>query len=455
MGAALAAWLAMRGPTTRRNTRIALEVVGLAGVVVLALVWRGLDGQSSTLYRGGFLVCGLAATAVIAASTHPDRGPIARTLSWRPLCALGLISYGVYLYHWPIDIFLDHDRVGLSGWPLFFVQTAVTIVIAIASYFLVEQPIRRGAVRPQQWGWITPAVAVALVAGIVLATTGAESLPSNPLANKDPLQTARHAFRHARPGSVRVMVVGNSVGYFLAEEGFAAIRTTHRPQLTVLDAAVPACVFPPELASPKATANGVPQPPCHPSWEAEAVKLYRPKFVFWITSDPVGAVGTYHGERVRALLGTLRLALRTAAAQGGRDPRRDRRARRPAHRRLLTHLRQGVGRPDDRLREQHPTQGRGRDRREGRRPQRLHLSARPMPREDGWRGDAARRVALPGPRRADRRHVADEPGAGTLSDPRRTGVTWGHTVPRTHAGSPDFRRRTSRGCGRRRRSRGR
>ncbi|HEY5014416.1 MAG TPA: acyltransferase, partial [Acidimicrobiia bacterium] len=60
-GAALAAFLAIHGPARTRAARIAVECTGLVGAVVLALAWTRLDGQSSTLYRGGFAACGLAA----------------------------------------------------------------------------------------------------------------------------------------------------------------------------------------------------------------------------------------------------------------------------------------------------------------------------------------------------------------------------------------------------------
>ena len=169
-GAALAAWLAMKGPT--RN-RLALEAIGLVGAGVLALAWIRLDGQSSTLYRGGFLVCGLCATAVIATVVHPEPGVLSRVLSLRPLCGLGLISYGVYLYHWPIDVVLDEKRVGLGGWPLFVVQTSVTLVVAIASYRFIEQPVRRGALSSHQWRLLTPAVSAGLVGALLAGTAGA------------------------------------------------------------------------------------------------------------------------------------------------------------------------------------------------------------------------------------------------------------------------------------------
>src|SRR5262249_40940738 len=140
-----AAWLSMRGPARRQTSRIALEVVGVAAAIGLAIAWTHLDGQSSAPYRGGVLLCGVAATFVIAAIAHRQSGRLARVLSFGPLRALGLISYGVYLYHWPIDVVLDAQRVHLGGWPLFCVQTASTLVVATASFVIVEQPIRRGA----------------------------------------------------------------------------------------------------------------------------------------------------------------------------------------------------------------------------------------------------------------------------------------------------------------------
>ena len=172
LGAALAAWLAMFGPTVRRERRVALEVVALVGVAFLALCWARLDGQSSSLYHGGFLLCAVAATAIIAAAVHPEPGPISRVLSWKPLCALGLISYGVYLYHWPIDVALDAKEMGFHGWPLFGFQTVLTLVVATLSYKIVEQPIRHGAISVVQLRKLTPAIAVALIAAILATTTG-------------------------------------------------------------------------------------------------------------------------------------------------------------------------------------------------------------------------------------------------------------------------------------------
>jgi peptidoglycan/LPS O-acetylase OafA/YrhL len=296
LGAALAAWLTLRGPVKRRSARIALEVFGLAGAVVLALAWTRLDGESSTLYRGGFLVCGLAATAVLAAAVHPEPGPVSRLLSLRALCALGLISYGVYLYHWPLDIVLNEERVGLRGWPLFAVQTGVTLAVAIASYRIIEQPIRRGAWPRLRWRTLAPALAIVLVVALVASTSGAR--PHRVVTGPSrPIIAARSAFRAAPPGAVRVMVVGDSVAYLLGQ----AMKGVAKPsRVAVFNAAIEGCVFPPGIAG--ARYAGITHKQlltCGPSWEAGAVARFRPGVVFWIVNGPADAV-MYRGKWVDA-----------------------------------------------------------------------------------------------------------------------------------------------------------
>jgi peptidoglycan/LPS O-acetylase OafA/YrhL len=301
-GAALAAGLAIAGPVTKRNARVAVEVVGVVGVAVLAVAWTRLDGQSSTLYRGGFLVCGLAATAVIAAAVHPERGPIGWVLSFKPLCALGLISYGVYLYHWPLDVVLNETRVHLHGWPLFGVQTVVTLVVAFVSYKVVEQPVRHGKLGSVQLRALTPAIALGLVIALFATTTGAKQpADTTTLSNLavGPLTGATRARERAPAGAVRVLLVGNSVAHLLAP-GFSSIHTS--PPLAVLDASVLGCGFPPEVTDVHIrlpNAMVVPQPPCDPAWESGVIERFRPNIVFWIVSDVSGAGGTYRGRHTK------------------------------------------------------------------------------------------------------------------------------------------------------------
>ncbi|MEP6297974.1 MAG: acyltransferase, partial [Ilumatobacter sp.] len=90
-----------------------------------------------------------------------------RALSNRPLVALGRISYGVYLVHWPVFVYLDEARTGSSGWNLALTRIGVTAVIALAMYVVLERPIRRSA-RPASVGI---AVAAAMCASLLVVTT--------------------------------------------------------------------------------------------------------------------------------------------------------------------------------------------------------------------------------------------------------------------------------------------
>jgi peptidoglycan/LPS O-acetylase OafA/YrhL len=299
LGAALAAALVVWGEVRSHAGRIALEIAGVVGVAVLAWAWTGLDGGSETLYRGGLLACGIAAVAIIAASMHPRRGPISHAFSWKPLCLLGLISYGVYLWHWPVDIVVSADATGITGWPLFFVQFACTLVIATASYLLLEMPIRRGAGNARQWAVAIPATAAVLVVLVVVVTGGATQPPSASAASRRLAAGVRSA-RIAGPATPRVLVVGDSVAWHF---GTALERRLVPPTAVVANISKIGCIFPDgvkgidyqdgvHFAAPeRPSCNGVLGP---------ALRRFRPTIVLFVAWAPGTAVFVYDGPEERS-----------------------------------------------------------------------------------------------------------------------------------------------------------
>jgi hypothetical protein len=162
----------------RTATRVA-DIVGIAALLGVFWAWTAVDQTSERLARGGFPVYALATTAIIYAATRP--GLVTRLLSTPVLRWAGLVSYGLYLYHWPIFLWLDEERTGLSTVPLFAVRMAVTTAVAVASYFLLEMPIRRGTmVRTGR-----AALSAALAGALVVAAT-AVVVTLNPPASKVP-----------------------------------------------------------------------------------------------------------------------------------------------------------------------------------------------------------------------------------------------------------------------------
>jgi hypothetical protein len=114
---------------------------------VQAWLWTHAEGTDAWLYFGGLTIAALTVAVVLAHVVLSPRSWTARILSVAPLVWLGRISYGVYLWHWPLFAFANAERTGLSGPALLGLRLGLTLAVATASYWLIELPVRRG-VRP-------------------------------------------------------------------------------------------------------------------------------------------------------------------------------------------------------------------------------------------------------------------------------------------------------------------
>jgi hypothetical protein len=139
---------------------------GVVATVVFGslVVLASLD--QSWIYDGGLVVVALV-SAVLIAAVVGGRFP-AGLLDSRPLVAIGKVSYGIYLFHWPVFLLLDGERTGLDPVPLFALRCLVTAALTIGSYALIEQPVRRGRVIGRDRSMV-PAMAAAAAAVVVAA----------------------------------------------------------------------------------------------------------------------------------------------------------------------------------------------------------------------------------------------------------------------------------------------
>ena len=114
----------------------------------------------------------------------PRRARLARALANPVFVYLGKISYGLYLWHFPLFSLLDAERMHLYGLPLLAVRLGVTMVVATASYYLVELPIRQGRMASlAEWrGWlVTSGAFLGVVAVTVAATLPSAAEAAGPL----------------------------------------------------------------------------------------------------------------------------------------------------------------------------------------------------------------------------------------------------------------------------------
>lgn len=170
LGALVALVVTGRSRTPGRIERT-IGIVAIPVTAGIGVAWFTLGGTDPWLYRWGLPLHGVAVAVVLAAVTGPCAGVVGRALSVGPLGAIGAVSYGLYLWHWPVYVVLDGSRTGLDGWTLTVVRVAVSIAATMVSYRLIEQPIRRQRVsfrRPTLVGAGAAAATAAMVAVLVI-----------------------------------------------------------------------------------------------------------------------------------------------------------------------------------------------------------------------------------------------------------------------------------------------
>jgi peptidoglycan/LPS O-acetylase OafA/YrhL len=143
IGAALAlTWPLARVAAASARAARALDVAGLIGLAAIAWAITHFAGSDAALYPAGLVFAALAAGAVVLAAAAP--GWIARMLGWRPLRWLGVRSYGIYLWHWPVIALLPAAAgYGVNVAEVRLVETALPILLAAASWRWIEEPILR------------------------------------------------------------------------------------------------------------------------------------------------------------------------------------------------------------------------------------------------------------------------------------------------------------------------
>lgn len=131
----------------------ALSLIGVAATAVVIGSFAWVTESSNWLYRGGFIAVAFASAVMIAVICHPAAW-LGAAFAIAPLRWIGLRSYGIYLYHWPIFVVTRPDvDLPFGGTPAFLVSLGLTLLVADLSYRYLEMPIRNGAMSATWRSW--------------------------------------------------------------------------------------------------------------------------------------------------------------------------------------------------------------------------------------------------------------------------------------------------------------
>jgi len=153
--------LRSKGPE-RRLIENVLSTIGIAAILIAAFA---LD--RTRLFPGFYVLLPVGGAALIIAS--PNAWVNRLLLSNRPMVWIGLISYPLYLWHWPLFSYLGILRNGVPNFLEIWAAGIVAIVLSILTYRFIELPLRH---RAGVVAKLSAGMAVVGVLGIVTIAAG-------------------------------------------------------------------------------------------------------------------------------------------------------------------------------------------------------------------------------------------------------------------------------------------
>lgn len=193
---ATVAILAQQQPLRPTNLiyQAVFSLIGILSFVVLLLAFYFLDSTNPILFYGGFAATALVTGMVIFYCHNIEstrQNTVLSILSNNIMVGLGLRSYSIYLWHWPIFCLTQPGvDINLDGFCLFELRLAATLLCSEITYNLIETPFRRGLLRRtwkslpittyHGWQWATgTATSITIIIGGYVLYQATETATAN------------------------------------------------------------------------------------------------------------------------------------------------------------------------------------------------------------------------------------------------------------------------------------
>ncbi len=266
-------------------------------LVVLSAFWWAGKAQSA-LFEGGAVPLSVLISIVLVAATSPSASLVQRILAFEPLRRIGTVSYGLYLWHWPIVVFLNDQVLPVPTAARVALQVVLTGLLAWLSYRFVEQPIRRQGIRalvprvPRVSAVVCWATVPALIIGAVSLPVAAQTVAPQVVSGDVTVPQTGY-----RPGNemTEVTFIGNSV----PESLITNFRSSNHPDLKITGLTNAGCD---PLDAPRhADGEDLSEKPECPEWRAswdEELEQDTPDVVLYFVAQSMVTDRTVDGKTV-------------------------------------------------------------------------------------------------------------------------------------------------------------
>lgn len=188
-----------------------LSWLGIGALFAIMILARSSSTNSTWIHAGLLPVFALLSLTCVVGAITP--GPLGTLLSRQPLVSIGKVSYGLYLFHWPIFTWVNESRIGFGGVGLFCVRLAATAVVTASSYVLIEKPLRTRRILASRRSFLG-VIAGATACAVVIAAVVLSPVSGRPATEVRVLSTVPATVPTLdAPGSavpLRILVIGDS-----------------------------------------------------------------------------------------------------------------------------------------------------------------------------------------------------------------------------------------------------